>query len=106
MVMVMVVISVMMVMVGMAGVMRLGRDRSEGDRAGQRQRRDDSLQHCVSPQLSALSARFERSGKLEAKLGDFKAAVRAGLARLAMEWELTRTREKSTASRSDERRRR
>lgn len=43
MVMMVVVIFVVMVMVGMAGVMRLGRDRSEGDSAGERQRRDDSL---------------------------------------------------------------
>ena len=41
MVMMVVVIFVVMVMVGMAGVMRLGRDRSEGDSAGERQRRDD-----------------------------------------------------------------
>jgi hypothetical protein len=41
--MVVVMIFVMLVMVGMAGVMRFGGDRSESNRGGQRQRGDDSI---------------------------------------------------------------
>ena len=41
--MMVVMIFVMMVMVGMAGVVRLGGDRSESYRGGQRQRGDDSI---------------------------------------------------------------
>jgi len=40
-VMMMMMISVMMV--GMAGVMRFGGDRRQGNRGGQRQRGDDSI---------------------------------------------------------------
>jgi hypothetical protein len=53
----MVVVVMMMVMVGMAGVMRLRRDGGQGDGGGQRQGGDDFLQHGVSPY-----ARIARAG--------------------------------------------